>query len=185
MKRFTIYFMLITAALTFAHCPAFYSINKKESKLYTAEQTVILEKTTKALEYDFAYDPDVNLDYIFEFNKNKRDLAKAERELNKTADTIKLETFINFYEKIYSLKLLTQIRLEEYRSDEEWKYVTYIEKYLLPPLNGYLASLEKYVANKDREYGKTLPEKKKAVEKRLHLQLRREKADKEFEEQHQ
>jgi hypothetical protein len=182
MKRITLKIMLIMIVLTFVQCPAFFSLNKKESKLYTAEETMILEKTTKALDYDFAYDPEVDLDYIFEFSRTKKDAAKSEKEFPKVIENIKPGSFISFYEKIYSLKLLTMMKLEDYKNDENWKYTTYIEKHLLPSLNSYLAIIEKYVVIKDKEYGKELPVKKKAVHRRLLLQLHKEKADKEFEE---
>ncbi len=182
MKRIAIQIMLIITAMTFIYCPAFFGFNKKESKHYTPEEIVILEKTTKALDYDFAYDPDVNLDYIFEFSRTKKDAAKNEKEFAKVIETIKPTSYIIFYEKLYSLKLLTQMQLEDHKNDENWKYTIYIEKHLLPPLNSFIEIIEKYIATKDKDYGKALPAKKKLIHKKLLLQLNKDKADKYFEE---
>jgi hypothetical protein len=182
MKRIAIKIMLIITSMTFIYCPAFFALNKKESKFYTPEETIILEKTTKALEYDFAYDPDINLDYIFEFSRTKKDIPKNEKEFSKVIDTIKTDSLISFYEKIYSLKIQTLIKLEEYKIDESVKYITYLEKYILPPLNSYFSVLEKYVVIRDNNYSKSLPARKKFLLKRTLLQLQKENADKEFDE---
>ena len=50
------------------------------------------------------------------------------------------------------------MKMEKYREDGNWKNYTYIEKYLLPPLDHYSDVLEKQAMKRDRGY---LPKWKK------------------------
>ena len=46
--------------------------------------------------------------------------------------------------------------MNEYKEDEDWNEYTYIEKYLLPPLNEYIEYLEREIIARNKKYSKSL-----------------------------
>jgi hypothetical protein len=129
-------------------------ITKKESKLYTDSELLMLNEITASIDFRYGFDQDLELDYVFKAGKftDKEIQAKAP-EMKKVLVKYKSEEIIAFYAKIVQLRNAQASAMNEYREDEEWEDATYIEKYILPEAEMFLDILEKNMMQINSSYG--------------------------------
>jgi len=155
--------MILLLPILLVQCSLYYKVFKKESTYYTGQEKTILSETTGALGFGYGFDPSVKLDYIFTHAYSEAALKENEKKLNEIMKKYEPAAAISFYEKIYQLEQVTLFKMNEYKEDEDWKQYTYIEKYLLPPLQQYLGLLEKSVLSVSSDYGKVIDARKKEI----------------------
>ncbi len=165
--------MVLTRCATYYH--TFYDVPK--STYYTEQEKSMLEKTVRVFEFDYGYEPDLELDYIYPLRPGFADFKTNEKELARALDAYDAPALIAYSEKIYRLKRLTLAKMEKYREDHSWKNYTYIQKYLLPPLDYYSDALEKQALKKDKAYLEVIEKRKKAIENRVRYDMWRKEFD--------
>ena len=137
---------------------------KKTSPLYSSLDKDILARTTEAINYNYGYEEDLELDYFYfdSYRDLKRNNPKI-KNFREAAKKFKLKNLISFYEKIYRLKLSTEIKMEQFKEDEEWKDYVYIKNYIYPPLEKYFSLLERTVLGRSRSYKRKIKKRKKII----------------------
>jgi len=137
---------------------------RSESKFFTEGEKVVLSQTTKAIGYNFSFDPDLKLDYIYSNSSDVELAKKKEKDFKKVLESFKKEEITSFYEKIYRLKLLLTYTMEEAKKDKDWNDYTLIKKYILPGFTVYYDMLERNVYKIVPEYKETAVKKKALIE---------------------
>jgi len=162
-----------------AGCATYYHIlGPDKSTFYADQESSILEKTVKSIDFDYEYDADLDIDYVFSLYHGFTDFKPGDKELSQALDGMDSAALISYSEKIYWLRRIAVYKLERYRNQGDWKNYTFIEKYLLPPLDYYSDLLEKQALKKDKSYADRIDKRKKAIDRRALWEMRR----KEFEE---
>jgi hypothetical protein len=155
-------------------CATYYHIfSGDKSTYFTEQETALLEKTTHSIDFDYGYDQVMDLDYVFPVTQGYSSFKEGDRELTRALDGVETGTVISFFEKIYRLKKLTDMRMEKYREDGNWRGYTYIEKYLSQPLAHYAGALEKQAAKRDRNYSSDVEKRKKAIDENVRFEKRK------------
>lgn len=155
-------------------CATYYHIFSGEKSTYfTEKETALLEKTTRSIEFDYGYDQGMGLDYVFPVTRGYTTFKEGDRELSRALEDIDNRTLIAYYEKIYRLKKLTEMKMEQFREDGNWKNYTYLEKYLKPPLEHYTGTLERQAVRRDRAYSTDIEKRKKAIDENIRFEKRK------------
>jgi hypothetical protein len=155
-------------------CATYYHIFSGEKSTYFTEQeTALLEKTTRAIDFDYGYDQGTGLDYVFPVSRGYTDFKEDDRELSRALETVDGKVLIAYYEKIYRLKMLTDMKMEKFREDGNWQSYTFLEKYLRPPLEHYTETLEKQAVRKDRAYSNDVEKRKKVIEDTIRFEKKK------------
>ena len=165
MNRKILIVLLIPFMLT--QCSYYYRIFKKESKFFTEQEKVILAQTTRAIDFNYSFDPDIKLDCIFANTDGGKIEKKKEDAFKKVLESFKKEEVTSFFETIYRLKLTIEYTMKEAKEDKEWNDYTYISKYIVPGFTIYYNMLEKHVFQVVPEYKETFVKKKKEIEVRI------------------
>lgn len=166
--------MLVLACLFMTRCAAYYNIvsfTNPKSTFYTEEEKKLLEKTVKSIEFDSGYDPILDLDYVYPLTPGFTGFKAGDRELSKALEDSDNQTLIGYSEKIYRLKTITEFKMEKYKSNGDWKNYTFINKYLLPPLDHYSAVVEKQALKRDRKYQNEIDSRKNSIEKKVKYEM--------------
>jgi hypothetical protein len=130
----------------------------REPEFYSNDERQLLEKTCQALDYGYGYDDEVELYYIFPFNTlDQTDMKKKEKGFAEALGGIDPEKLLQMYERIYRLDSMTRYRLFQYKDTEKWKFYTYINNYLYPPLDMYRKLLLKQLQAKNPSVSEELP----------------------------
>jgi hypothetical protein len=157
-----------------ARCATYYHIfGPEKSTFYNDRELEILEKTVKAIDFGYGYDPDINLNYVFSLYHGFSDFKPDDKELTQAIDGMDSETLITYSEKIYWLKRVASFKLERYRETGDWKNYTFIRKYLLPPLDFYSDLLEKQALKKDKSYADRIDKRKMEIDQKIQWEMRR------------
>jgi hypothetical protein len=129
-------------------------ITKKESKLYTDSELLMLNEVTASIDFRYGFDQDLELDYVFKAGKftDKEIQAKAP-EMRKVLVKYKSEEIIAFYGKIFQLRNIQTSEMNYHRQKKNWEDATYIEKYILPEAEMFLDILEKNMIQINSSYG--------------------------------
>lgn len=159
MKFRTIVFLLLS--IQFIQCSSF---SKKGSTFFTNKEKEILKASTAAMGYDYSYDAEIDLDYIFSNPYSSAGIKNKNLQLEKSLKKFDRSSVIIFYEKVYMLKVKTLSLISTYKEDEEWKEYTHIKKYLYPVLEKYFESLEKVVLKINPKYRSKIKNKKIELE---------------------
>lgn len=173
--------ILALMCLSMARCATYYrifSFNEPKSVLYTEQEKEILEKTVKSIDFDYGYDPELGIDYVVPVTQGFTEFKAGEGEIARALDGVDGEALASYNEKIYRLKKTTLLKMEKCREDGNWKNYTFINKYLLPPLNHYSGLIERQTMKKNRAYIYEADKKKKEIDDSLEFEMRR----KEFED---
>ena len=156
-------------------------LTKKESKLYTEKERIILIDTTSAVNYGYGYDPDLFLDYLFIAGKfTDKEITAKSPEMRKAMSRHNSDDIISFYEKIVQLKEAQIWKIDNLTKEgkraknRKWINATYIEKELLPEAELFLFILEKHVIQMNPAYGANIEDRKSAIKRntvrRLNIQ---------------
>jgi hypothetical protein len=157
-KRAMIVIILVTAV---TGCSA---LKKKESDFFSSKEIKILEATTSAIGYDYGYDSEPDLDYVFSYTYGEKGVKNKPAKLKGALDKFEKRSLIRFYEKVYILKFKTIKVRGKYREKKEWKEYTHVDKYLLPTLEKYVQMLEGQVLVKAPDYRSRIASRKKEIE---------------------
>ena len=173
--------LMAVMCLFLTRCASYYhilSFTVPKSTYYTDQERELLDKTTKSIDFDYGYDANLDLDYVFPLSKGYTEFKAGDKELSRVLDGVDNRTLIAYSEKIYRLRKMTAMRMEQYRSAGQWNNYTLVNKYLLPPLDFYSSMMEKQAARRDRDYMNNLEKRKKQLDKKTEYDMFR----KEFEE---
>jgi hypothetical protein len=171
--------ILVFLCVSLTSCATYYHwFGEDKSSFYTDQEKAILEKTTKAIEFDYGYNDDFNLDYFFPVYQGFTEFKPGDKELSKAVDGMNSETLVSYSEKIYWLQRVAKYKMGRYERAGDWKNYTYIEKYLMPPLNHFSDLLEKQALKRDKSYAGRIEKRKKAIDRKVFFIMRR----KEFED---
>jgi hypothetical protein len=162
------------AVLAAPGCAYYFQFFGGESGTFTARETAILTKTTKAIEFDFGYDDDLGLDYIYPYPNSLATLKNNEKKFMQAVDDIDNTTLIKYFEKVYGVHEKTVLLRDRSERLGKWTQYTYISKHLLPGIEEYTKILEKGVLARDPAYGSGINERKAAVRNDLLRMIRDE-----------
>jgi len=162
MKIKIITFVLMPLFLV--QCTMWNSFFKKESTYFNAQDKQILESTLNSIDFDYGYDNEIDLDYVFVSSFSKEETSANRGNFEKALKRYDIKTAVMFYEKIYRLKSITVFKMNGYKNSGNWKEFTYIKKYHFPPLEKYTELLEKYILKKNKNYGKQIKTRKKIID---------------------
>jgi hypothetical protein len=166
--------LFTTRCATYYHM---FSFNDPKSHFYSEQEKVILEKTVKSIEFDYGYDPELDLDYVVPLTQGFTDFKAGEKELARALEGVDGVTLADYNETIYRLKKTTFMKMEKYREDGNWKNYTFISKYLIPPLDHYYGLIEKQTLKKNKAYLYEIDDKKKTMDDRINYDIRRKEFD--------
>jgi hypothetical protein len=167
--------MALLACLCVSRCATFFHVFPgPQSDFYSEREKEILAKTTKSIEFDYGYDQFVELDYVFPMTRGYAEFKTNDKELVRATDGVDDGALIAFSEKIYRLRKITMLKMEKFRAEGDWRDYTFLDKYLLPPLTHYSGVLEKQVIKRDRTYMNQLEKRKKAIDKNIEFEMRRQ-----------
>jgi hypothetical protein len=109
-------------------CATYYHIFSGEKSTYfTEKESELLDKTTHSIDFDYGYDQVMDLDYVFPVTQGFATFKDGDRELARALEGVDSKAVISFFEKIYRLKRLTDMRLERCSEDGNWRDYTYIQ----------------------------------------------------------
>jgi len=170
---------LLAAMVLAPGCASFYRLFPGQgSTFYDKSEVELLKLTTKAMDFDYGYDADLELDYVFPLYEGFDTFKPADRELEKALAAVDVRSIITFNEKIYRLKKVTENRMAMYRDAKDWKAYTFLSKYIAPAVEYYAEQIEKQAIKRDPSYRQVLDERKRQVEE----DMRTEELRQEFEE---
>ncbi len=173
--------IMIVMCFFMTRCATYYhmfSFTVPKSTYYTDQERKLLEMTTKSIEFDYGYNADLDLDYVFPVSSGYTEFKAGDRDLSKVLESVDSKTLIAYSEKIYRLKKMTAYRMEYYRSAGQWNNYTLINKYLFPPIDFYSSMVEKQAMKRDRDYMNNIEKRKKSMDKKTeHDMFRKEFED--------
>lgn len=159
MKSRAMISVILVAAIT--GCSA---LMKRESDFFSSKEIKILEATTSAIGYDYGYDSEPDLDYVFTFTYSEKGMKNKSAKLKGALDKFDNSSLVRFYEKVCILRFKTIKVKGKYRENKDWKEYTHVSKYLLPTLEKYIRLLEEQVLAKVPAYGSKIASRKKEIE---------------------
>ena len=141
-------------------------LTKKESKLYTEKEKIILIDTTTAVNYGYGFDPDLFIDYLFIAGMfTDKEITAKSPEMRKTMTKYSSDEIISFYEKIVRLKETLIWKIDNLTKNKNWINVTYIQNELLPEAELFLSILEKNVIQMNPQYAVNIEDRKSVIKK--------------------
>ncbi len=132
---------------------------------FTENELSILKRTTQALDFDYGYDDEIELAYIFSFAHSEKNFEQKEKDFSKIIEQLEIKSLLSFHNKIYRLFSMTAYKMEIYRKRKDWRYYIYIKNDLFPPLKKYYNLVEKSVIQRNTSIKGTLEKDKKEIEK--------------------
>lgn len=154
---------ILLAIISISSCSTFYSIFRQKSKYYTIEEKKILDETIKASNYNYGYNPDIDLEYFFAYPNDPQNRAKKQSSMNEALKGVDSNDLIGYYEKIYGLKVKTLHKMELLKNKKDWSEYTLVEKYYLPTLDDYIGLIEGQVKARDMVYAKKIDDRKNVI----------------------
>ncbi|MBN2159351.1 MAG: hypothetical protein JW807_08135 [Spirochaetes bacterium] len=167
--------LFLVRCATYYH---FFSFTQPKSVFYTEQEKEILDKTTRSIDFDYGFDQDLELDYVYPVSQGYAAFKTNDREMAKALNGIGGETLMEYAGKMYLLKKKTIMKMEKYGASNDWSSYTFINKYLLPPLDHYSTQIEKQAIKRGGASQHEIENLKKAVDKKVKIDKMRE----EFEE---
>ena len=132
---------------------------------FTKEDLSILDRATQALDYDYGYDKEIELAYVFSFAHSEKNRAQKEKDFSKIIEQLKVDSLVDFHYKIYKLFSMTAYKMEIYRKRKDWRYYIYIKSDLFPPLKNFYTLIEKSALMKTPSLREALERSKKEIER--------------------
>lgn len=154
--------------ILFTGCSYWYSLTRTDSTYYTADENLMLDETTKAIDFRYGFDPDLELDYVYRAGTfSDKDLDAKSKKMLEVLKKYDKAVVIAFYEKIYKLNEIIVWTMGYCEREKEWTEYTLIQKYILPDTRKYLEILEKNVLLIDVNYKKIIEERKGEIKKQV------------------
>jgi hypothetical protein len=151
---------ILLLPLMLLQCTYYNKAFKKDSQFYTDQEKRMLAETTTALTFSYGYDADIELEYVLYYPYTKQDFAAKENALQQLVMKYDNRQYIAFCEKMFYLRAVSAEQAIQYSRNKVWKYTTYINTYLIPPLDEYVLMLYKNLLIKVPEYGAVMEKRK-------------------------
>jgi hypothetical protein len=167
-RSFSAFYMIAIIILTvnLTACRTWEMLTKKFSSLYTEKEKIILAETTESINFKYGYDPDLDIDYVYKAGQyTEKDINAGLPVMKKILLKYPKEEVIVFYEKIISLKETQVWKMNRFMEKKRWTNYTYLQKYILPETEQYLALLEKNILQLDDQYKETIETRKEEIKK--------------------
>ncbi len=146
--------------LLLLQCTYYHKAFRKDSQFYNEQEQQMLAETTAALTYSYGYDSDIELDYVVYFPYTKQDFAAKEKALQQLVMSYDKDRYAAFCERMYYLRAVSAEQASLYSKNKLWKYTTYINTYLIPPLDEFVSLLYKNLLIKVPSYGGVMEKRK-------------------------
>jgi len=177
--------ILILLACLLANCSTYYRMFGEKSTYFTDEEKALLGRISQSLDYDYGFDVDLKVDYVFSYTylekeipeneKLKKETVAKDKNLNNALKGYSRDSVKAFYEKIYKLRCINSHWMNYYKEKKDWKNYTYLEKYILPSVVTFTDLLEKNVIQADKAYAAGIEQRKKEIEKQAELEIEENK----------
>jgi len=155
-------------------------LGKKETRLYSEVEKIMLAETTASIDYKFGYDPDLEMDYVYKAGTfTDKEITAKSPAMKKVLLKYSPKEIISFYEKIVQLKDTQIWKMNYSKKKKNWVDSTYIQKYTLAEAEQYLDILEKNVIQIDAAYSEKIEKRKKEIKRMVAYKLLQEIKDKE------
>ncbi len=161
--------MVLILPLLLLECnsAALSNLTKKQSRLFSETEKVIIDETTASIDFKYGYDPDLEIDYIFKAGSFTESEVKAKSpEMKKVLLKYNSKEIISFYEKIFQVKEIQIWKMNYLRNNKKWVNSTFLQKYIIPETDQFYAILENNVLQIDPAYAANI-EKRKTYLKKL------------------
>jgi hypothetical protein len=171
-------FLLICAFAFSAGCATYFRLFERKSVFYSKDEKRLLKKTMEPFDLDYGYDPEMDIDYFYPTSQGFVNFKLDDKALKAVLKDVDTKSLRRFCEKLYMLKKRSAFERDKYRKLGIWKYYTFIEKYLLPPLVFYSDNMEKQLLLRDPELNALISKRKKEIDRLME----KERDLKEFQE---
>lgn len=161
--------MILILPLLLLQCQSFSwsNLTRKESKLFSETEKIMVNETASSIDFKYGYDPDLEIDYIFKAGTfTESEIKSKSPEMKKVLLKYDSKEIISFYEKIYQMKEIQTWKMNYLRNKKNWVNSTFLQKYMLPEMEQYYVILENNVMQIDPAYSGII-EKRKAELKQL------------------
>lgn len=155
-------------------------LTRKDSKLFSEVEKLMIADTTSTINFQYGYDPDLEMDYVYKAGVfTDKDITAKSPEMKKALLKYKTDEIISFFEKIVQLKETQVWKMNLFRERKKWANATYIQKYTLPDTEMYFNILEKNVLEIDANYSGIIDKRKEEIKKAVAEKLIEELRNKE------
>ncbi len=155
-------------------------ISKKESKLFSETEKVMLDETTSSINFKYGFDPDIEIDYVFINGKfTDKEITAKSPAMEKILLKHDVKEIELFYEKIIQVREIQVWKMNYFIKKKNWANSNYIQKHILPETELYLGILEKNVIKIDAAYAAELDERKSKIKTNVDARLQKELKEKE------
>jgi hypothetical protein len=148
-------------------CSIYRSIFKAQSKRFSAEDIVILDRTIAEIGYVRGFNADLKIDYIISTQLSERNLPRREPQIVAILRGYSPEAIMSFFENIYSLKIETTNLITKKEKAKKWKDYTYLSKHLYPPLEIYVEFMERCIIRTNRDFTPKILSIKESIDAKL------------------
>lgn len=161
--------MILILPLLLLQCQSFSwsNLTRKESKLFSETEKIMVDETASSVDFKYGYDPDLEIDYVFKAGTfTESEIKSKSPEMKKVLLKYDSKEIISFYEKVYQMKEIQTWKMNYLRNRKNWVNSTFLQKYMLPEMELYYVILENNIMQIDPAYSGNI-EKRKAELKRL------------------
>ncbi len=170
--------ILFTTLLAGCQQSSWTGLLKKESRLFTENEKVMVADTAAAIGFGYGYDPDLEIDYVFKTRElSDSEIDAKSGEMGKILKKYDTGIVIRFYEKAYQMKETQVWKMDYALERKHWHDYTFIQKYTLPDMERYFDILDKHVVQSDTAYASKLQQRKAKIKKSLRERLRKEQEE--------
>lgn len=141
-------------------------LTKKESKLFSEVEKIMINDTTASIDFKYGYDPDLEIDYVFKAGTfTDSEINAKSPEMKKVLLKYSSKEIISFYEKIFQIKETQIWKMNYLKSRKKWVNSTYLQKYIMPEMEQYYVILENNVLQIDAAYSTQIEKRKTYLKK--------------------
>jgi len=158
--------MILILPLLLLECQSlsWNNLTKKESKLFSETEKIMINETTASVDFKYGYDPDLEFDYVYKAGSfTDSEISAKSPEMKKVLLKYSTKEIISFYEKIVQLKEIQVWKMNYLRDKKKWVNSTYLQKYILPETEQFYVILENNVRQIDAAYGATIEKRKTEI----------------------
>ena len=113
--------------------------------LLDKKDLALMKQTTEAIDFDFGYDSEFDVFYVYTFEHAKKSSLVKERELAKVIAAVDVNDLASFYYKVIKIHASLDHKVGFFKERRDWKNHTYYKNYLLPPVEEFRALMKKSV----------------------------------------
>jgi len=141
-------------------------LTKKESKLFSEVEKIMINETTASIDFKYGYDPDLEIDYVFKAGTfTDSEINAKSPEMKKVLLKYSSKEIISFYEKVFQIKETQIWKMNYLKSRKKWVNSTYIQKYIMPEMDQFYVILENNVLQIDAAYSTQIEKRKTYLKK--------------------